>query len=196
MIDEASEANDNMLRGSRVALRTPSPRAGAIRTWDERFFVRFPGAYRSASVWLNRLPVRSRLRRAMVARRIARAYAAVNRRDFEVVLLGLDPANEYRPAADMIAPDQEPVFSGHDGYLEMWQNWLDVFEDLRFEPEEILDFGDRLLVTARQLAHGSKSGIAVGQPVFQLFLLRDGLVVWQRDFSVREEALEVAARRR
>ena len=84
----------------------------------------------------------------MVARRIGRAYAAANRRDFDLILAGLDPETEYRPAPDLIAPDQDEVFSGHDGYLRMWRNWLDAFDDLRFDPEEVVDLGDRFLVTA------------------------------------------------
>ena len=128
----------------------------------------------------------------MLARRIARAYAAANRRDFELILTGLDPETEYRPGPDLMAPDQAAVFRGHAGYLEMWRNWLDAFEDLRFDPEEILDFGDTFLVTAKQRAHGSGSGIAVHKPVFQLFKVRRGLVIWQHDYADRGKALEAA----
>jgi len=71
--------------------------------------------------------------------------------------------------------------------------WLDAFEDLRFEPEEVLDFGDTFLVTAKQMGHGSGSGLALSQPVFQLYKIRRGLVVWQRDFRDRSDALEAAA---
>jgi ketosteroid isomerase-like protein len=128
----------------------------------------------------------------MLIRRVGRAYAAANRRDFAVILTGLDPETEYRPGADLIAPDQDPVFCGHDGYLRMWQNWLGAFEDLRFDPEEVLDLGDTFLVTAQQRAHGLRSGVAVSDPVFQLFKIRRGLVVWQRDFGNRSDALEAA----
>jgi ketosteroid isomerase-like protein len=128
----------------------------------------------------------------MVARRIRGAYAAANRRDFVLILSGLDPETEYRPAPDLIAPDQDDVFSGHDGYLRMWRNWLDAFQDLRFDPEEVVDLGDTFLVTAEQRAHVPGSGVTVGQPVFQLFKVRRGLVVWQHDFSDRSKALEAA----
>ena len=93
-------------------------------------------------------------------------------------------------------PDMEPVFHGHDGMRQLWRYWLDAFEDLRWEPEEILDFGDAFLVTAQQSGHGSGSGVAVGEPVFQLFKLRGGLVVRQEDFLDRSEALEAARLRR
>ena len=187
-----SPQNAEHVRGVRIVLPPLDQEAGQRRALDERLFVRFPGCFRVLSNVLSRLPPRSRLRRPIIARRIGRAYAAANRRDFELVLLGLDPANEYRPGSDLIAPDQSAVFFGHDGYLEMWRNWLGAFEDLRFDPEEILDFGDMFLVTARQSAHGAGSGVAVSKPVFQLFKTRRGMVLWQRDFGDRSEALEAA----
>jgi ketosteroid isomerase-like protein len=113
-----------------------------------------------------------------------------------VVLVGWDlPSSEYRPSADLIAPDQDHVFYGRDGYLRMWRTWLDAFEDLRFEPEELLDLGDMLLVTAQIEGHGSGSGVAVGQRVFQLFSLRQGLVRKQEDFVDHVQALEAAGLR-
>ena len=128
----------------------------------------------------------------MLARVVGRAYAAANRRDFDVVLLGWDPGGEYHPSGDLMPPDLETVFYGHEGYLQLWRYWLDAFEDIRWDPEEILDLGDRFLVTTQQRGHGSGSGVAVSQPVFQLFRLRRGLVVRQEDFLDRSKALEAA----
>jgi SnoaL-like domain len=126
----------------------------------------------------------------MLAGLMARVYAAANRRDFEVVLLGWDPGSEYRPSAELMPPDLEPVFHGHDGYLRLWRYWLDAFEDIRWDPEEMFDFGSQLLVTTQQRGQGSGSGVSVTEPVFQLFTLRRGLVVRQEDFLDRSEALE------
>ncbi len=176
----------------RIALPPINERASQRRELDERLLVRLPTLYLALATLLLRLPRKSRLRRWMVARRIARTYAAANRRDFDLILTGLDPETEYRPGPDLIAPDQAVVFRGHAGYLEMWRNWLDAFEDLRFDPEEILDFGDIFLVTAEQRGHGAGSGIAVHKPVFQLFAVRRGLVVWQHDYSDMAKALEAA----
>ncbi len=187
-----SQENVAGARGFRIALSPINERASQRRELDERLFARLPSLYAVLAALLLRLPRKSRLRRSMLARRIARTYAAANRRDFELILAGLDPETEYRPGPDLIAPDQAVVFRGHAGYLEMWRNWLDVFEDLRFDPEEILDFGDTFLVTAQQRAHGSGSGIAVHKPVFQLFGVRRGLVVWQHDYSDLASALEAA----
>jgi hypothetical protein len=89
-------------------------------------------------------------------------------------------------------PDLEAVFRGHDGYLTLWRYWLDAFEDIRWDPEEILDLGEKALVTTLQSGHGSGSGVSVSEPVFQLFTFKRGLVLRQEDFLDRSKALETA----
>src|SRR5687767_9629549 len=134
--------------GVRTALRPVGPGASRRRSFDEAMIVRFPGLVPVLTKGLLRLPPRSRLRRSLVGRRIGQTYAAANRRDFDVVLAGMDPRTyEYRPSRDLLPPDLEPVFRGHDGYRQLWRYWLDAFEDIRWDPEEVLDFGDKLLVT-------------------------------------------------
>jgi ketosteroid isomerase-like protein len=127
-----------------------------------------------------------------LGRAMSQAYAAANRRDFDVIRVQHDPEHEYRPSADLMPPDLEPVFHGHDGYLRLWRYWLDAFEDIRWDPEEMIDAGEKVLVTTRQTGHGSGSGVAVSEPVFQLFTFRRGLVVRQEDFLDRDEALAAA----
>jgi hypothetical protein len=79
----------------------------------------------------------------MLARSVALAYAAANRRDFDLVLMGWDTGSEYHPSDDLLPPDLETVFYGHDGYLQLSRYWLDAFEDIRWDPVEIVDFGDK-----------------------------------------------------
>jgi hypothetical protein len=184
-----------IVRGARIALPRLSERATQRRSLDQRLYVRFPALYRMLADSVMRLSSRSRLRRLLLARSVGLAYAAANRRDFDLVLLGWDPGSEYHPSGDLLPPDLETVFYGHDGYLRLWRYWLDAFEDIRWDPEEILDFGDRFLVTTQQWGRGSGSGVAVSEPVFQLFTVRRGLVVRQEDFLDRSKALEAAARR-
>ena len=162
---------------------------------DDRLAVRFPVAYLLVAESLLQLAPRSRLRRLLLARRIQQAYAAANRRDFDLVLAGWDPGSEYRPSEDLTPPDVEPVFHGHDGMRQLWRYWLDAFQDIRWDPKEILDFGRKVLVTTEQRGHGSGSGVAVSEPVFQLFSFRRGLVLRQEDFRDRAKALEAAGLR-
>ena len=89
-------------------------------------------------------------------------------------------------------PTSTPLYHGHQGYLDFWQRWLDAFPDIRWDPEETIDLGEKALVTTRQSGHGSGSGLAVSEQVFQLFTFRRGLVIRQEDFLDRSKALEAA----
>jgi ketosteroid isomerase-like protein len=179
--------------GVRTPVSSLSAGVSRRRSPEQRLSIRFPSLYRLISRSFFRLPARSRLRRSALARNMALVYAAANRRDFDVVLVGLDPGFEYRPSADLRPPDLEPVFHGHDGYLKLWRYWLEAFEDIHWEPEEILDLGETLIVTTQQKGRGSGSGVAVSEPVFQVFHMRDGLVLRQSDFLDRSQALDAAS---
>jgi ketosteroid isomerase-like protein len=190
-----SQENVQTVHGVRYRISLPSEGLSQRRTLDERLFLRFPALYRLLADRLTRLPLGSRLRRLILARSVRRGLAAVNRRDFDVLFLGIDPDIEYRPAADVLPPGMDAVRHGHDGYQDVWRQMIDSFEDFHAEPEELLDLGDQLLATIQYRGHGTGSGVPVNVPTFQLFRLRRGLVVWQQDFSDRLEALEAAGLR-
>jgi len=162
------------------------------RTLDEGLFVRFPALYRRLAERTMRLSPGSPLRRRLLIRLVRHSYAAANRRDFELLLTGLDPEIEFRPRGGLIAADVDAVSRGREGYVTVWQRTLDAFEDLRIEPEKCLDLGDKLLITVKFEAHGSGSGVPVSQRVFQFVELRRGLVSRVEDFANRDEALEAA----
>ena len=89
--------------------------------------------------------------------------------------MGWDSESEYRPAGDLMPLTWNRFSTAMTGCGSSVAIWLDAFEDLRWEPEEILDFGDAFLGTAQQSGHRSGSGVTVAEPVFQLFKLRGGL---------------------
>jgi ketosteroid isomerase-like protein len=128
----------------------------------------------------------------LLARSVPRTCAAINRRDFAAFLVGIHPRIEFRGPRDMLGPDQTETALGHDGVLEFLEAWFDAIGDLRYEPEEVLDFGDKFLVTIQMNGHGSGSGVAVSQELFVLSHVRDGWVVKQENFLDRSQALEAA----
>jgi hypothetical protein len=159
------------------------------RTLDERIIVRFPALGRRLLAAWARLPRHSRLRRAMLVRLVRQGFAAANRRDFELLLIGFDPGIELHP---MFPLDFEANYHGHDGYREAWRVILEAFEDIRLHPQELLDLGDRWLVTIEWSGHGAGSGVSISQQGFQLATMRRGLVVRQDDFLDRAKALKAA----
>jgi ketosteroid isomerase-like protein len=186
-------AEERVGRAVRIAPQKLTVERGRRRTLDERLVARFPTVAHAIAPLLFWLSPQSRIRQSLMARSMARAYAAANRRDFQLILTLNDPDHyEYRPSPDLLPPDMATVYRGHDGYREFWRLWLEAFADIRWDPEEILDFGDRVLVTTRQSGHGSGSGVAVSEPVYQLFTFRRGLVVRQEDFLNRAQAVEIA----
>ena len=189
-------SQENVLRGVRYPVSLPSERTSRRRSLDERLFLRFPTLYRLFADRLLRLPQRSRLRRLLLTRIAGRAAAAGNRRDFDVLLYAFDPAIELElpksQAGGYLPPDLPAIHHGRDGYRRMWESLIEAWPDLTLEPEEVVDFGDRLLGVSRMRAHGRHSGIALDQPVFQLFTLSRGLIIRQKDFPDRKQALEAA----
>ena len=182
-------------------IRFATPRAlRQHRTLDEAILVRFPALARRLLYLWSRLPNQSRLRRRLLVRGMAQAMSAANRRDFDVLMLGLDPEIDYRTVSGprgSVAPDVIGHHYGHAGYRELWRLMMEGFEDLTLEPQELLDLGDRVIAVVRLTGHGSGSGIPLhNQFLFQVFTFRSGRVVKQEDFGSLEEALEAVGLRR
>ena len=182
-----SQENAKSVRGVRIPL---APETSQHRPLDDRILARCPALVpRLLAAWA-RLPRHSRLRRAMLVRLVRQGYAAANRRDFDVTIRGYDPGYEYHP--DVGIPDADAVYYGHDGFHKFWRQLLEAFDDVRLDPKEILDLGDRVLVTTQMSGHGTGSGVSINQQLFQLMTLRRGVIARQVDFQDRAQALEAA----
>ena len=183
-----SQENVEIVRGVRIPL---APEAKQHRTLDDRILARFPALVpRLLAAW-SRLPRHSRLRRAMLVRIVRQGYATANRRDFDVTIRAYDPRYEYHPE-QVALPDSDPVYYGHDGFHKFWRQLLEAFDDVRLDPKEILDLGDRVLMTTQMSGHGTGSGVSINQQLFQLMTFRRGVIVRQVDFQDRAQALEAA----
>ncbi len=165
----------------------------------ERFLVRSPVLARLVTLVWSRLPPRSRLRRGLTARLVRQGTEAGNRRDFDVLFLGFDPEIEFQMAVNpdfgFTAPDVVGLHRGQESYRRMLERLTETWEDLAFQPEEVIDYGDRVLCVGRLTGHASHTGIALDGPLFQVVTVRRGLVVRQQDFVDREDALEAAGLR-
>ncbi len=130
---------------------------------------------------------------------VRRSYEIVNRRDFELALAAQDQDVLISWTAEPggpIAPDLVGrEFRGHEGFRRAWEAWLDAFEDLRLEPEEVSDLGDRLLIGVRSVGRGTASGAPVEQHGFTLYTFRGGKVARQEFFVERDRAERAAGLR-
>ena len=188
-----SEENVGVMGGMRTPMTVPSE--SRRRTLDERIFVRFPTLRRSLASFWSRLPPRSRLRRAITSRFVRRAAAAANRRDFELFLLNFEPEFEMSfdesAVGGFVPPDLVGVHRGREAFLRVWEAGIEAI-DLKVDYDEVIDFGDRVVLCGRLLGRGRASGIPVDQPLLQVFTLRRGLVIREQDFTDRDKALKAA----
>jgi ketosteroid isomerase-like protein len=124
----------------------------------------------------------------MLVRSISRGYAAVNRRDFDVVAISLDPGIVYHPRAD--EPDPSPHV-GRDAWQQLASGFADSFSEVTYEVLELIDAGDHVIISTvlHAVPHGQGSASVRDTYVF-VNKLRDGLVVEGWEYRTKQEALE------
>jgi ketosteroid isomerase-like protein len=84
------------------------------------------------------------------------------------------------------------TFVGIDEINAWLADWLEGFEDLSFDIEEVFDAGDQVVTIARQRAKGKHGGPEVEMRVGQVWTFRDGLIARMEMYADRNEALEAA----
>ena len=63
-------------------------------------------------------------------------------------------------------------------------------EDVRLEPTELIDLGDRVVLLADMPMRAQASGVALTETYTGVSTLKDGRVIRQDDYLNRAEALE------
>lgn len=116
---------------------------------------------------------------------VRRAFDAWARRDFEAALALSDPEVVLHDPGRTGA-----TFRGHDDLLRFWEEWLENWDEYRVEPKEFIEEGDEVFVASDQTGRASLTGIEVSQDLFQVFKLRDGVLVELRIYTDRAPALD------
>jgi ketosteroid isomerase-like protein len=167
-------------------------RERSTRTLDQRLFLRFPRLGAASARLIGRLPPRSRLREASLWRASRLALEAYNRRDLDAVAIGFQPDLEYYPYREFVeAGLSEPCYRGPSGYRTYIQGTYDVWSaDVRLEPTELIDLGDRFVVLANMPMRAQASGVPLGETYACVATLKDGRVIRQHDCLDHVEALE------
>jgi ketosteroid isomerase-like protein len=118
-------------------------------------------------------------------------FDAFSRRDADAVLALADPEIVFVPPTGRLAGRDEP-YRGHDGLRTYLADVARVWEELRSEPDEYIELGDRVLCTGRVYAWGI--GRVIDAPAGWVFRLRDGRVVEGRVYETRRAAYEAVGR--
>src|SRR5689334_250541 len=91
------------------------------------------------------------------------------------------------------APDDRGPIHGKAAMRAFIQEWMDLFDDYRIEPVELIDAGDREVVAVLRFGGGAKlSGVETDQTMGVVFRIRDGKISSGREYSTRDQALEAA----
>jgi ketosteroid isomerase-like protein len=167
------------------------------RSLDQRLLLRFPGLAAASVRLVGKLPPSSRLRQGALWRAVRLAAEAYNRRDLAAVVIGWQPDFEYYPARDLVnAGLMEPCYHGPSGYRAYVSATAEVWgAEVRFEPKELIDLGDRLVVLADAPMRAQASGVPLTQAFAYVSTLKDGRVIRQQEFYDHAEALEAVGLR-
>jgi ketosteroid isomerase-like protein len=85
------------------------------------------------------------------------------------------------------------TFEGRDQILGVFDRWEEEWSDIYWEIDEVFDVDEHTVVTFhRVFATGRASGIQTVRELGGVLELREGLVVSQRIYLDRDEALQAA----
>jgi ketosteroid isomerase-like protein len=97
---------------------------------------------------------------------------------------------DYR-AAEGALDDHGPIH-GKDALRAFMQDWLDMFDDFRVEPVELIDASEDVVAVVTVSGRAKLSGVETELTYAELWTLRDGKIARGRQYFTREEALEAA----
>jgi ketosteroid isomerase-like protein len=166
--------------------------ADSSRRLEERLAMRVPSVQGLvARLWWKRSP-QSRLRRAVLPRLVRSGFEAANRGDFDVAFANYDPDVQFFPPTGLVGLGDEPSYRGLEARIRYQRQWRAEWGDFRYEPEELRDLGDRLLVIGRIKSGGLSSGANPDSDYADLFTLSAGRVIREQTYFDRAEALDAA----
>jgi ketosteroid isomerase-like protein len=159
------------------------------RTLDQRLLLRFPRLAAPSFRLIGKLPPGSRLRQAALRRGARLAMEAYN---LDAVAINFHPDLEYFPYREFVeAGLAEPCYHGPSGYRTYISATYDVWgTDVRLEPTEFIDLGDRFVLLANMPMRAQASGVHLTETYACVATLKDGRVIRQDDFLDQAEALE------
>jgi ketosteroid isomerase-like protein len=120
-----------------------------------------------------------------------RGYEALGQVGVEAFLEEfIDPDFETTTPPEMTV--EPATYRGHEGLRHYFDSFYEIMDEVRFEAEEFIDAGDRVVVPTRLVARGRDSGIEAVQQLVLVWTLRDGKALRVETFATRAEALAAA----
>jgi ketosteroid isomerase-like protein len=117
---------------------------------------------------------------------LRRSYEAFNADDLEPLRALLDPEFVYRTREEF--PERGSY--GLEAALNRLSVLLELFDEVRCEPQEFIDAGERTVVVARQIARGHASGVMIDELIVHVWRIQNGRAKELRVYAQRAQALE------
>ena len=121
---------------------------------------------------------------------VRRVYEAADRRDAASIFALYDPDVELD--ATRMGVGDLGVYHGHEGIRSLFGEFHEVWGEIKFDYEELIDAGKQVISVVTRHVHGQASGVALDQPFALLWTLREGKVARVVWFRSRAEALKAA----
>ncbi|MDX6698294.1 MAG: SnoaL-like polyketide cyclase [Solirubrobacteraceae bacterium] len=100
-----------------------------------------------------------------------------------------DPDIEWRAIPG--APDDVGPMHGRDRLRRYYEEWLEVFDEIRVEARDVIQAGEAVVVDMR-VSGTSRSGVSTQIDFSIAMHVRDGRMADGREFATHDEALAAA----
>ena len=115
-------------------------------------------------------------------------FEALERDGVEGLLTFIHPDFETTTPADLTV--EPATYRGHDGIRRYFESFYEVMDEVRFEPEDFIEAGDRVVVPARLVARGRDTGIEAEQRLVFVWTIRERKALRLETFATIESALD------
>jgi ketosteroid isomerase-like protein len=114
---------------------------------------------------------------------------AYNRRDFDTALQHFDPDVQWV----LPALQSSDSAQGTEAIRRFWEGLDETMDELRLDPQEFVECGDRVAVRLRYFGRGKGSGVEIESEMYhQVATFRNGVIVRMEYVTSWPEALELA----
>jgi ketosteroid isomerase-like protein len=108
---------------------------------------------------------------------------------------GLDGLAEFwHPEIDWRAiegaADDVGVFSGNDAMRRYFGEWIEMFDEIRNDPDELIDAGDQVVAVQHASGRAKRTGLPVDMRYTVVYTVHDGKIRRGREYAERSEALK------
>ena len=122
---------------------------------------------------------------------VRRLWNAAERRDDQAVYALYDPAIVWE-TGNTGPLDAGGHYRGHAGVRQFFRDWLEAFGAYSAHAETFIEAGDQVIVCYRVSGRGKESGIDIEMLRWNVYGIKEGLVVRVESFATEAEALEAA----